>query len=49
MQWIKQTMLAKENNISPDDLDLLFITDHADEVVKHISAFYTTSHLRPNF
>lgn len=49
MTWVKETMLAKENNISPEDLDLIFITDDADEVVKHISAFYATSHLRPNF
>jgi len=49
MAWIKEVMLAKENNISPEDLDLIFITDDPDEVVKHISSFYTTSHLRPNF
>lgn len=49
LSWVKETMLAKENNISPEDLDLIFITDDADEVVKHIAAFYATSHLRPNF
>lgn len=49
LAWVKETMLAKENNISPEDMDLIFITDNADEVVQHISAFYTTSHLRPNF
>jgi uncharacterized protein (TIGR00730 family) len=49
LAWVKETMLAKENNISPEDMDLIFITDDADEVVQHISAFYATSHLRPNF
>ncbi len=49
MAWVKETMLHKENNISEEDLDLLFITDDADEVVKHINAFYATSQLRPNF
>lgn len=49
LAWVKETMLAKENNISPEDMDLIFITDNADEVVQHISAFYATSHLRPNF
>lgn len=49
LTWVKETMLAKENNISPEDMDLIFITDNADEVVQHISAFYATSHLRPNF
>ncbi len=49
MAWVRETMLHKEHNINEEDLDLLFITDEAAEVVKHISDFYATSQLRPNF
>ena len=49
MAWVQETMLHKENNISEEDLDLIFISDDADEVVQHINSFYATSHLRPNF
>ncbi|MBK7440692.1 MAG: TIGR00730 family Rossman fold protein [Bacteroidetes bacterium] len=49
LAWVRETMLHKEHNISEEDLDLFYITDDAEEVVKHISAFYATSHLRPNF
>jgi uncharacterized protein (TIGR00730 family) len=49
LAWVRETMLHKEHNISEEDLDLFYMTDDADEVVKHIAAFYATSHLRPNF
>jgi uncharacterized protein (TIGR00730 family) len=49
MAWVRETMLHKEHNISEEDLDLFYMTDDPDEVVKHIAAFYATSHLRPNF
>jgi len=49
LQWIRETMLHKEHNISEEDLDLFFVTDDPEEVVQHINAFYATSHLRPNF
>ncbi len=49
LDWINKIMLSKENNIHPEDMDLIFITDDPDEVVKHIASFYATSQLRPNF
>ena len=49
VEWVQETMLEKEMNISAEDMDLFFVTDEAEEVVAHINAFYTTSHLRPNF
>lgn len=49
LAWVRETMLHKEHNISEEDLDLFYLTDDPDEVVKHIAAFYATSHLRPNF
>ncbi|MBR9921394.1 MAG: TIGR00730 family Rossman fold protein [Bacteroidetes bacterium] len=48
--WITDTMLGKENNISPGDLDLLPLTDDPEEVVKLINDFYDESHeLKPNY
>lgn len=49
LKWMDKVMLGEEKNISPEDMDLFFLTDDADEVVKHITQFYQTSHLRPNF
>ncbi len=49
MSWVRETMLNKEHNISEEDLDLFYMTDDPDEVVQHITAFYATSQLRPNF
>ncbi len=48
--WIVDTMLNKENNISPEDLDLMPVTDDIDEVVKYIDDFYKgTEDLKPNY
>lgn len=47
--WMKETMLEQENNISPGDLDLVKIFDTTDEVVNYIGEFYTHNKLKPNF
>lgn len=49
MKWVKETMLAEEANISPEDLDLFHIVDTADEAVKVITDFYSKYLLKPNF
>lgn len=47
--WIKDTMLGKENNINREDLDLVNLVDTADEAVKVIDDFYSKYLLQPNF
>ncbi len=48
--WIVNTMLEKENNISSKDLDLMPITDDIEEVVKIINDYYEqTERLKPNY
>ena len=49
MDWIREVMLDSENNISPEDLDLIRMTDDVDEVVDIINDYYLRSALRPNF
>jgi uncharacterized protein (TIGR00730 family) len=49
IKWIKETMLAEEHNISPEDLDLFHIVDTADEATKVIVDFYSKYMLKPNF
>ena len=49
IDWIKDTMLATENNISPKDLDLFHLCDDPDEAVKIIDDFYSQYLLKPNF
>lgn len=48
-EWIKNTLLEKEGNISPGDLDLVKIIDDHDEVVDHINAYYKSGSFKPNF
>ncbi len=49
VEWVKNVMLEKEHNISPDDLRFLTIVDTADEAVKYVDDFYKTHDLSPNF
>ena len=49
VNWIKEVLLAEENNISPEDLDLIQIVDTAEEAVKMINDYYKDHHLKPNF
>ena len=49
IDWIKQTVMDKEKNISPKDLDLFSVVDDADEAVGIINDFYSQYTLSPNF
>ncbi len=49
VEWIKSTMLAKEENISKEDLDLFIVVDTAVDAVEHLDLFYSTYLLGPNF
>ncbi|MCF6224619.1 MAG: TIGR00730 family Rossman fold protein [Flavobacteriaceae bacterium] len=49
IDWIKETLLDKHQNVSEKDLDLFTIVDTAEEVISTINLFYKKNHLRPNF
>ncbi len=49
IDWVKSTMLAKENNISAEDLDIFSIVETAEEAVDFIYEFYSKYVLKPNF
>jgi hypothetical protein len=49
VDWIKATLLEKEGNISPADLDLFSIVETPNEAVKVIDDFYAKFQLSPNF
>jgi len=49
LDWVKQTMLLEEHNISEKDLDLFKIVDTSDEAVAIITEFYSKYLLKPNF
>jgi hypothetical protein len=49
MHWIKETMLGKERNVSPEDLDLMVLVDNPTDAVKAIDDFYSKYLLSPNF
>ncbi|MCX6306060.1 MAG: TIGR00730 family Rossman fold protein [Bacteroidetes bacterium] len=48
IDWIKSTVL-EENNIAAIDLDIFKVVDTAEEAVGHITEFYKTYALKPNF
>lgn len=49
IDWIKETMLGEEKNISPEDMDFIDIVDTPQEAVDIINAFYNKHKLQPNF
>ncbi len=49
LDWVKSTMLKKENNISEEDLELIQLVDTAEEAVEKINEFYSNYLLSPNF
>ena len=49
IDWIKNTMLDQESNISPEDLDLFSVVDTSKEAVDKIDEFYSKYLLKPNF
>ncbi len=49
VDWIKSTMLEQEQNISPNDLNLIKVVDTAEDAVKAIEDFYNKYLLKPNF
>ena len=49
LEWIKETMLEVENNISADDMNLFILADTSDEAVDYIVKFYSRYLLSPNF
>lgn len=49
LDWIKQTMLEKEGNISPEDMFLFKLVDTAEEAVDEIFNFYSKYSMSLNF
>tara|TARA_Y100001968_G_C19436904_1_gene760237 strand:- start:939 stop:1646 length:708 start_codon:yes stop_codon:yes gene_type:complete len=49
IKWIKNTVLEKESNISPEDLNLFSIVDTAEEALNIVDEFYQKYGLKPNF
>jgi uncharacterized protein (TIGR00730 family) len=49
LDWIRMTMLEKEHNVNPGDLELFHVVDTAEEAVRIINEFYSRYLLKPNF
>lgn len=49
LEWINETMLEEEQNISPEDLEIFRLVDTSDEAVNNIVEFYSRYLLSPNF
>lgn len=49
LEWIKNSMLEEEHNISSTDLDLFSLVDTAEQAVDYIETFYKQYNLKPNF
>lgn len=48
VEWLKSVVL-KERNINPEDLNLFHLVDQPDQAIKVIDDFYARYLLRPNF
>ena len=49
LDWIKNVLIEKYANVSPEDLNLFRVVDTADETVEHFNKFYSKYSLKPNF
>lgn len=49
LDWINSEMLAKEKNVSPEDLNLYKVVDTAEEVVDEIFDYYSKYNISINF
>ncbi len=49
LDWIVNTMLGEEKNISPEDMELIQLVDTPQEAVDIINDFYNNNKLQPNF
>lgn len=49
MDWIKDTLIGRFNNASPEDINLIQLVDTEDEVLEVINNFYKKYSLSPNF
>ncbi|MDX2002376.1 MAG: TIGR00730 family Rossman fold protein [Chitinophagales bacterium] len=50
IQWINDSVLTRQRNISPGDVDFIQVVDSADKVVEVIREFYKADNtLQPNF
>lgn len=47
--WVKDTLLEANNNVSAEDLELVHIVDHEDEVLDILNQFYDEYNHSPNF
>lgn len=48
LDWVKDSLAEKYATISPEDIDLLPVTDDPQEVVQIINKFYEERELKPN-
>ena len=49
IKWMEDTVLTGYNNVGPDDMKLLLLTDSAEDAVQHINKFYGKYLLSPTF
>jgi uncharacterized protein (TIGR00730 family) len=49
VEWIKETMIAKEKNADEADMSIFNVVDTSEEVVEIINNFYSKYLLSPNF
>jgi uncharacterized protein (TIGR00730 family) len=49
LDWIKSTLIEKQKNANPEDMNLIRLVDTEDEVVEVLDNFYKKYNLSPNF
>lgn len=49
IDWVKNVLLEENQNISPEDLDLIKVVDDVDEAVNHVLQFHNKNNFTLNF
>lgn len=49
IDWLREEVLTRENNVGPEDLELFRLVDTVDEAVDHVVRFYEKYVIKPNF
>jgi uncharacterized protein (TIGR00730 family) len=49
LKWIKEVVLEQQHNISPGDLELIYVAENAEDAANYIHNFYKEYLHKPNF
>jgi hypothetical protein len=49
LKWLNEIVLQEQNNICPQDLNLIYVAENAEDAANYIHNFYSEYYHKPNF